>query len=867
MRTGSISSPLPGMAGRWRPVALTLAFRELRAGVGGFAVFVSCIALGVMVIAAVGALADAIGSSLKRQGATLIGGDVTLSRPHRRVEADELRQISSLGRVSEAVTLRAMARRLDGGDQLLVEAKGVDGGYPMLGTLQLTDQPGGTTGIDPQAALRSPGRGTAVAPILLERLGLKIGDRFRLGRIEVEVRAVIQSEPDKISDRLAFGPRVLVSIDTLIESGLADPGGLAKWRYAVLLSGDQSGGDPGLVAARDGLRRTLPEAGFTVIDRRDPNPQVTRSLERMRQFLTLVGLTSLLIGGVGVANAVSTYIDRRRKVIATLKSLGASRGIVFWIHLIQVMAMAAIGIVLGLIAGLSVPWILGWLLGGALPIELSPSVSAGSLLLAGAYGVLVALLFTLWPLGRAGLIRPSALFRDEVGEARAYPGWPAALATALVGALLLMLALATSDSRWIALSFCLGAAGILLAFWLLGVGLTWLARRIPHPRIPEFALALGSIGAPGGLTRAVTVSLGSGLSLLVAVALVDASIVGELSSRLPKNSPSFFILDLPKGEVGAFRDLVRRQAPEALINEAPMLRGRIVRIGGIPVEQVKTAPEAQWVLSGDRGLSYADEVPEGSRVIEGNWWPKGYAGEPLVSFEAELAKALALGIGDTVTVNVLGRDVTARISNLREVRWESLAINFVMVFSPNTLAGAPHNMLATIALPPATPLAVEAELSRRIGQLLPATTAIRVRDAINAFNGVFERVIMAVRAAAGVTLLAGALVLAGALAAARRRRLQTAVLMKAIGATRWRIIGSHLAEYLLLSLTTATLAVLVGTLAASVVTAKVMDLPLVFSVRAIVESLGVAMLLVLALGGIGTWRILATRPVPHLRGE
>jgi putative ABC transport system permease protein len=836
-----------------------LALRELRGGLAGFYVFVGCIALGVAVIAGVGALADAVQSSFVRQGAALLGGDLTLSRPHRQAEPSERAAIAQLGAVSESASLRAMARRLDGSDQMMIEAKGVDGAYPLIGEMVLED---GAALADAIA-----GRGAAVEPILLERLGLKRGDRFRFGNIEVELRAVIRTEPDKIAERLSFGPRVMVSTDTLVASGLAEVGSLAKWRYAVRLPEVERQSEANLTAAARDVRRALPEAGFTIVDRRDPSPQVTRTLERIRQFLTLIGLTALLVGGVGVANAVATYIDRRRKVIATYRSLGATGRMVFVLHLVQVVAISAIGIVIGIAVGLTVPSIVDSIAGAALPFRAETTFRPAAVGIAIVYGLLVALLFTLWPLGRIEQIRPSVLFRDEVSEERRWPGWPIIIATIVVAGALLALAVLTSDSQRLALYFCAGATGILILFALLGEGVTRLARRLPRPRRPSLTLALGSLGAPGGLTRAVVLSLGSGLSLLVAVALVDRSIVSELDGRLPKNSPNFFVLDLPRDDVDGFRALVEKEIPGAIVNQAPMLRGRIVQVGNRSAEQVRPGAEAQWVLNGDRGLSYSDQVPEGSTVIAGEWWSRDYAGPPLVSFEAEIARALGVGIGDNVTVNVLGRNVTARIANLREVHWESLAINFVMVFSPNTLRAAPHNILATISLDPATPLGREADLARRIGQAYPATTAIRVKDAINSFNTLFQRVITAVRAAGGVTLLAGALVLAGALAAAQRRRLQTAVILKALGATRTRILAAHATEYAMLAIIAAVLAVILGGVAAWLVTTRIMDLPFVLSLSAIGQALGFSLTLIAIIGGFGTWRVLRAPAVPYLRSE
>jgi putative ABC transport system permease protein len=282
---------------------------------------------------------------------------------------------------------------------------------------------------------------------------------------------------------------------------------------------------------------------------------------------------------------------------------------------------------------------------------------------------------------------------------------------------------------------------------------------------------------------------------------------------------------------------------------------------------VKATPETAWVLTGDRGLSYAETVPEGSTVVAGQWWPANYEGEPLVSFEAAIAKGLGLKIGDTVTVNVLGRNVTARIANLREVKWETLSLNFVLVFSPNTLIGAPHNLLATVTLPKDAPLAAEARLAQQIGREFPATTAIRVKDAIEAFGAIFNRVMVAVRAAGSVTLVAGALVLAGALATAQRRRIQQAVILKTLGATRRRILVSHFAEYLVLALLTSFIALLIGGLAAWITVSRVMDVDFVFSSRAAAEAMLLATALVALFGGFGTWRVLSAPPVPYLRSE
>jgi putative ABC transport system permease protein len=842
------------------PLPLRFAAREMRAGLRGFYVFVACVALGVMVITGVGALGDALKAGFEKQGRAILGGDVTFARSHMRADPAEIGWMRSQGRVSESATMRVMARTTDGAEQALAELKGIDGSYPLVGDVRLAG------GLTLDAAARA-GQGAVVDPIILERLGVKVGDAISIGTLTLPITAVIEQEPDTISDRQTFGPRVFVSLATLEKTGLVQPGSLVRWRYAVALPAGEAATAGDLLAFRDRFKAALPESGFIIADRRDPSPQVTRTLERLRQFLTLIGLTALLVGGVGVANAVATFIDRRRKVFAIFKSVGASGGTIFAIFLTQVMAIAAIGVGIGIGLGYLVPLALNSFYGDSLPIRAEFTLAPWSVLSAAIYGFLVALAFTLWPLGRAELVRAAVLFREEVAPETVRPRPAIIAATVAAAAALAAFAILNSDAKRIAVYFCLGLLVVFAVFLGLGTLVTRIAARTPRPKWPELALAIGNLGAPGGLTRSVILSLGAGLSLLVAVALTNASIVKELTGRVPVNSPNYFVLDIPKGDLAAFARTVHDIAPAARIEDAPMLRGRLIKLAGVAVEDLKAPPEAQWVLNGDRGLTYAEAVPEGSKVVAGDWWPKDYAGPPLVSFEVDLARKLKLKIGDEVTVNVLGRNVTARIANLREVKWESLAINFVMVFSPNVLRSAPHNLLATIELPKDATLSTEAAVGRAIGKAHPATTAIRVKDAINSFNQVFERIMTAVRAAGSVTLLAGALVLAGALATAQRRRIQQAVILKVLGATRRRILTSHLLEYAILAGVTALVAVILGGLAAWVALTSVIDVPFVLSPSAIGQALGLSLALVVVFGGMGTWAVLRAPAVPYLKSE
>ena len=838
---------------------LIFAMRELRAGLGGFAVFVGCIALGVALITGVGALTTALLSGFESQGRELLGGDVTVRRVHKRATLEERAVLAKLGRVSEVATMRSMARLMNGEDQTLVEIKAVDDVYPILGDFQLAD------GMSLDRAIREKA-GAVVAQSLLDRLNLEVGDEISLGGFTVRIAGVIIREPDSLTARLPLGPRVIVSHTTLEATGLIQPGTLITWRYALVSTQGERDAKGAIAHIRKVIKAELDDAGFILTDRSNPSPTISRLLNRMSDFLTLLGLAALLIGGVGVANAVRTYVDRRRKVIAVYKSVGARSGTVLAIYMTQIMVIALLGTVIGLLFGSLLPYILSATYGSMLPIQLGYSFSWSNTAAGLIYGVLVALLFVLWPLGQTERIRPAALFRDDVAANDRLPSLRILICIVIAGASLVMFATFASGTPFIAFGFLAGMLAILFLFWMIGYGITHLARRLPRPRRPELALALTGVAAPGGLTRSVVLSLGAGLSLLVAVALVDVSLVKELQGRMPEQSPDYFALDISKADRAQFEQHIKGLAPDAVIETAPMLRGRIVRLNGVSAEKATIDPRAAWVLRGDRGLTYAENVPRGSKIVAGAWWDKGYNSTPQVSFVADLARELGLKLGDTITVNVLGRNITARITSLREIEWESLAINFVMVFSPNTLAAAPHNLLATVRLAENTPSAVEADIGRVIGKQLPQISMLRVKDAISAFAEVFGNVMMAVRIAASITLIAGALVLAGALATAQRRRILQAVVLKCVGATRRKLLIANLAEYGLLALITAAVALAVGSLAAWGVVTYLLEGTFVFSWFAVIGALTVSTALVLMFGLLGTWRMLAAKPVPILRG-
>ncbi|SMF78119.1 putative ABC transport system permease protein [Tistlia consotensis] len=853
--------------GRW-PLSLRLARRELRSGPAsgfrGFRIFLACLLLGVAAIAAVGSLAQAMLDGLEQNGRALLGGEAELRLLHREATPAELAWLTAnSGRLSETAELRAMARDPGGGQRRLVELKAVDGSYPLYGAL--ATEP---AGLGPAALAERDGSwGALVDPALLGRLGLEVGDRLAIGGLDYRIRGTIRHEPDRAGRVFSFGPRVMVALASLPATGLVQPGSLIEYHYRLDLP-------PGRAFAdwRKRLVAALPESGWRIRGLAQAAPGIQRFVEQVRLFMTLVGLTALLVGGVGIANAVGSYLEQKKPTIATLKCLGAPAFLIFRAYLWQVLALALLGTLGGLVVGALVPLAVGPLLSERLNFQVAGGLYPGALALAALFGLLTTLAFSLWPLARAQQVPAVALFRDTVQRARR---WPPRWAVAATGLAALALAgtavLGTSDSR-LALGFILGAALALAAFRLAAHGLVRVAERLPRPRRPDLRLALANLHRPGAPTANVAMSLGLGLTVLVAIALIQGNLRQRVLEELPAEAPSFYFIDIQPDEVATFQKIVGATPGVVAETRVPMLRGRITRVNGKRPEDLQIPKQVTWVFQGDRGLTWRATPPEGAKLTEGQWWPADYRGAPLVSLDDEVGKALGLHPGDHLTINVLGRDFTVEIANLRTVEWADLKINFVMIFSPGLLEGAPHQDIATVRLQPGPDdalgqAAAEDALERRVTDALPNVSAIRVKEALQTFAQMLDSIAAAVTATAGVTLLAGTLVLAGAVAAGHRRRIYDAVVLKVLGATRADIGRAFLLEYGLIGLVTALLAALAGSLAAWWVLTDIMNSPFHFLAGRVALTVLLATAVTLLFGFVGTWRALAQKAAPLLRNE
>jgi putative ABC transport system permease protein len=833
---------------------LRFAARDLRSGLQGFWIFLTCLALGTGAIAIIGSLSASLQRGLDEQGQPLLGGDLEFALIHRETTGDQLAFIASKGQLSKVATVRGMA--VAGDNTTLIEVKAVDNAYPLYGAVKLS----AGMALADAIATRDGMPGAAADPLLMGRLGIKPGDRIKLGSIEVEIRALIEQEPDRLSDGIVLGPRLLLSDETLRKTGIVQPGSLVTWRYRVKLP------DPSLAAAKAVVKEAeekFKDAGWRIRTRNNAAAGADGFIERLGYFMTLVGLASLIVGGAGIANAVQAFVTRKMGAIATLKCLGASSRDVMGIYLTEVLLVALIAIAIGLAAGAAAPPLISLGFGHLLPLPMSSHIEVLPLALAGALGLLTTIAFALWPLAHTRRVAASALFRSRIAPVRGWPGIKDMLAIAVALALIAALAFLAFENTRVTAYFLSG----LVACFAVLLGLARLiilgAERLPRSRSAIWRYAVGNIYRPGSAAASAILALGLGLTLFVTLALTDRSISSELRSGIPEKAPAFFFLDVRNNELQAFKDDVAKEPGVTHVNNSPMLRGRVVAVKGVPAEKVNASPDSNWALRGDRGITYAETLPEGSKLVAGEWWPEGYDGPPLISLVDEIATGIGAGIGDEITVNVLGREITARVANLRSVNWRTLGINFVMVFSPNTLKGAPHSHIVTVEMNGGD----EAKLLNRMARAYPSVTAVRVKDAIDMVSGLLGQMLAAIRGANALTLFTGVLVLAGALAAGLSERLYEAVVLKTYGASKRQLMTAFVIEYAALGLAAAAFGLIVGSAASWFLARFILEMPWSFSLAAALLTALIAMAVTVTAGLAVTWRALSAKPAPYLRNE
>ncbi|MEM6857802.1 MAG: FtsX-like permease family protein [Pseudomonadota bacterium] len=848
-----------GWADAWK-----LARRDLNARFKGLRLLVICIFLGTAALAAIGTLTASIERELASSGQQILGGDLEVEVWQRSLNDKELAALEALGTVSGGTRLQAMAisdaaTGAEGeGNAAPIELKAVEPSWPLYGVLTLTDG---------REVAAPAGNSAWLSQGAMDRLDIEVGERFRIGTATLTAEGIIDDEPDRLSEGFALGPAVIVADDLPVRAGLLAPGALYQSKYRVAF--DNQGLIPRDEA--DALEEAFPNAGFDFRTRDRASPGADRFVAQMSDFLTLVGLAALVIAGIGIAGGVSSYLDQRRASIATLKVLGATSRDIVRVYALQIAAAALVGSLAGLATGVLVTPIFGAALQGLLPVETGFVIEPAPLMLAGAYGLLVAFAFAAAPLLRARTFPAMALMRSRIAPLSR--DRRALLATGLGLVLICLLALITTDRVELSASFLAGAGLALALLAALGLLIQRLSSRVPRPSNPILRSALANLHRPGAPTGALVTALGFGLAAFVLLASVQTAIDGNIEARVPQEAPDYFVIDVPREGEERFTGLVRETFPEAEIRTVPTLRGAVLAYGPKDnmqrVADLEEIPEGGWILNGERGLTYSDETPPGNTLIEGEWWEPGHSGEPLVSVNVDSARALGLEVGDYITIGVLGSERDVRIASLRRIDWESLGFNFTLVFSPNTLDDVPHNLAASIEL---NESGSEAEIVEKRGEVLrglvrafPSSSVVDVGEVLVEARTLLEQVALATLAAAAVAVLAGLAVLMGAIAAARAARMYDTVVLRVLGASRRQVLMMQLAEYGLIALALALVALGMGAGLGWVIITQLFEFDWLPDWPRVLGVLGLGLVMVLAFALGGSLPLLRAKPAQALR--
>ena len=836
-------------------LAITFSLREMRSGLKGFYLFISCLAIGVAAIAGVGTVSKSIEAGLAKDGRKLLGGDLSIRLIHRSATEKQKKFFNKISDFSEVIEMRSMVQSSKSAAyRTLVELKAVDQAYPLVGNILLKQS------LTLKEALqeRDGVFGAVVDKNLLTKLNLEIGDIVNIGEAKFRLTGTIKKEPDKVTNILSFGPRVMIASLGLYRTKLVQPGSQIRYRYRIALSDSAK-----IINWRKELDKAFPAAGWRIRTSNEGTPGLKRFIDRMTLFLTFVGLTTLIVGGVGVSNAVSNFLSGKNKIIAIYKFLGAPSDLIFWIYALQLGVLALFGLLLGVLMGAILPAIGFLVLNDVFPVSPVISVYPKPLVVAAIYGVLVVLIFSTWPLAKAKAIPATNLFRDKIQLGKIKPHGGYKIILAILCATLASVILVSSDDILFNLYFVVGTCFVFLILKIFSTQLIHLSQKITVKNNTALRLAITNLHRPGSNASSIVLSLGLGLTVLVAISLIEDNLVNQIKKRLPDMAPAFFFLDIQTDQKSQFDQAIKEISGIGDYKRVATLRGRIVKINSISVEKAEISPNVLWAIRGDRALTYANVQSEDTKITAGKWWPKEYSGKPLISLDSAIAKGFGVTVGDTLTLNVLGREIIGEIASLRKINWRSLRFDFAIIFSPGVLDSAPHSHIAALQAPEA----LEDKIEESITNKFKNVSIIRVREALEAATQILNGIGMAVRSISSITLLVGSLVLAGAIAAGRQQRIYDAIIFKVLGATRWIIIKTLIYEFCILGFLTSFCSIVLGTLVGWTVVKYLMELNWQFSLQSILMSVIICLTITIIAGLAGTWSALSQKAASQLRND
>lgn len=843
------------MRGFW--AALRVGLLDMRGDFGRFGLLIACLAVGTALIAGVSSVGASIRQAVERDAAVLMGGDLELSRADRGATVEELALLATFGKVSNVIDTNVRAEADD--RDAFVDLVSIGETYPLLGRIDSSNLPPDARPHD-FLSLRDGVFGALVDPLMLDELGAGVGDVIEIGGTPFEVRGALRGLPDGPVRGFRLGLIAVITTDALANLGDRTsplPGLGTFFRYKLVL--DELDAEAGKAA----LQAALADPSWTVRSARDGLGPMVRYYDLFMRFLVIVGLASLLIGGVSVWTGISAYVAERANVIAILRSMGAGQGRIFLHFFTQVATLAAIGVGIGLAAGASTALLALPAVGAAVGVNLPPTLHVQPLLVAAGVGLLTAFAFSYLPLQQAQTISPVTLFRSK-GLAAPPIDWAALLGSVRIVPLAVAAAgifglavVMTGDPVLVSAFAAVSLLAVLLFRGALKIANAAL-RRLPEPRQRILRYALRDIPGPGSNAPSVVISVGLALAMLVVVLALEVNLRNEYLGASVFDAPTLVASDLFDDEVETIAALRGEGGDVTRFTTTPMLRGELTAVDGTPARALNPrGPEASFLLSGEVPITYRQELPSSSRVVAGQWWADDYQGPALVSLHHTLRSGLGVELGDELTFTIFGEEVTARVASFRDYSWQG-GIDFLATFSPGVLEAYPATLLGAVTAAPGR----EDALERHLAAILPDVRFIAIGETLQKVTMALGQLSLAASLVGGLAVGNGLLVLIGSLATGRRQRQADAVITKVLGARRFEVLAVSVVHYLVLAGFAALLATPLGIGLAFILTLVLLDVD--FTLNALTLT-AVDLGAIAITGLLGATTILkALRPRPAL---
>lgn len=780
-------------------MAVRIAGRDMRGDLRALWLLVAGVFIGTAAVALVGATSHGIAESARQSALETVGGDLSLRLFHRPPSETELAIIRREGDISVTTELRPMARAVTNGQAsgtpVLVELKGVDQGYPLVGSVEILPK----LNLYQTLARHNGVYGAVADSAFFDAMSLTPGDRVQIGDTQYQLRATLLVEPDRAFRAFTLGPRIIVSDESLQAAGVADIGAEVYFytRVSLPIEPDMPAAAS---AALSRIDKASPQSGWRMVNAHDGVPGVERTLALAHALLLFIGLGVMLVGGAGIVSAVRAHISEKTKTIAILKSVGTPPHVVTLAIGLEVMSTASFGAVLGVCLGAFGPTLAAFVLADQLPFALESNPGVKPLVAAALFGILVALLFSWWPLMGIRNTNAQVLLRDHIAYTRKELGTCGWIGVGIILTALATLVFWTSPMPAFTGVFLIGALALAVFYYALGAGLVCMTRFLAKGKGINVRFALSNIYRAGAPTSSVVMALGLTLTLLVALDGIGVAARLHVQETLPRSAPDLVAFSL-KPEVAERLEIELSDTGTVEYQRTlPFLHARVQSIGGVPVSDLETPASMNWVIRGDRGVSFAAILPDGSG------WNTSQPEQFGFSVATDVAEKLGLAPGDTMTLNVSGHVRSGPVLRFHDVDWNGLNLDFPIIATPATFKGVPYTFAASLKAVPYERDALESLVRQRF----PDAPLIRVADVLQSFTGFLDALIAGLETATLVCGLAALVVLAGSVLQGLRDRINEAVLLKVLGARRNQLLGLLVAEFLGLGALVALTAVPLG---------------------------------------------------------